>query len=271
MTSSRPGYGTPNREYGMRLATTPPNEDGPILMVNLMKYRERAAYVDGTDGGVSGKEADDRYAPTDVLADIGAQVALFADVDAQLLGDEPRWDRIGCVVYPTRRSFIEMQSRPDFQERHVHKEAGMDTTIVMGCVPIELPQREGGPEEVSWDDVEHPPTPDDGPVIVMHVIRFTDDTGDDSAMDGYHNAAFPVAARHGARIAGWYRVEGTILGDGRSWHQVRFNEFPSKAAFMAVLADPARLAAQREHREPAIADTYAMILRASINNLPGSR
>lgn len=271
MTTRRPSYGTPDRDYAKRLATTPPDDDGPILMVNLMKYRERAAYGDGSDGGATGREADDRYAPTDVLADIGARVLLFADVDTQLLGAEPRWDRVGCVLYPTRRSFIEMQSRPDFQERHVHKEAGMDATIVMGCLPIDTPGLAEPLAEASWDEVEHPPTPADGPVIVMHVIRFADGTDDVSAMDGYHEAAFPIAAQHGARIAGWYGVEGTILGDGRAWHQVRFNQFPSKAAFMAVATDPARLDAQREHRERAIADTYALILRPTINHLPGAR
>lgn len=269
MSPRRPSYGTPDLEYAQRLAATAPDDDGPILMVNLMKYRDRAVYSDGTDGGATGKEADDRYAPTDVLADIGARVSLFADVDTQLLGDQPRWDRVGCVLYPTRRSFIEMQSRRDFQERHVHKEAGMEATIVMGCLPIDTPPLAAELTEVSWDEVEHPPTPDDGPVIVMHVIRFAADTGEGSSMDGYHDAAFPVAARHGARIAGWYDVEGTIVGDGRSWHQVRFNQFPSKAAFMAVASDPDRLAAQREHRERAIADTYALILRPTINQLPG--
>ena len=34
-------------------------------------------------------------------------------------------------------------------------------------------------------------------------------------------------------------VDGTIIGDGRRWDQVRFNAFPSKEAFMAVALDPA--------------------------------
>ncbi len=59
-------------------------------------------------------------------------------------------------------------------------------------------------------------------------------------------------------------------GGGRSWHQVRFNEFPSAAAFMAVATDPARLEAQRDHREPAIADTYALMVRPVINRLAES-
>ena len=43
MSTNSPGYGQVDRDYGMRLATTPADEDGPVWMVNLMKYREVAA------------------------------------------------------------------------------------------------------------------------------------------------------------------------------------------------------------------------------------
>jgi hypothetical protein len=269
MSTKSPRYGTIDREFGLRLATTPHDDDGPILMVNLMKYHDRAEYADGDDRGISGREADDRYAPVEVLQDIGAQVVLFGDVETQLLG-QPAWDRVGCVEYPTRRSFIEMQSRRDFQDKHEHKAAGMAETIVMGCVPISPPALANEFTEVAWADVEHPSTTEDGPIVVVHALRFAEDVGE-AAMDGYHDAAFRVAARHGARIGGWYGVEGTIVGDGRRWDQVRFNLFPSNAAFLAVVADPERQAAQKEHRERAIADTYTMIVRASVNRLPGAR
>jgi hypothetical protein len=62
-------------------------------------------------------------------------------------------------------------------------------------------------------------------------------------------------------------VEGTILGDGRQWDQIRFNVFPSRAAFMAVVFDPERLEAQKAYRETAIADTYTLITRPSIDRL----
>jgi len=264
-----PRYGQIDRDYGMRLATTPPDQDGPIWMINLMKYRERADYADGSEHSISGREADDLYAPLDVLADIGAEVVFVADVDQQLLGDSPQWDRVAIVKYPTRRSFIEMQSRPDFQRKHVHKDAGMETTIVAGCLPMALPQG----DLVDWAAVPHPPTTGDGPVVVIHVLKF--DAASASAvtpdeMVAYQNAAALVAVPHGVRLNGWFAVEGTILGDGRSWDQIRFNEFPSKAAFMAVVTDPARLEAQHGHREVAIADTYTMILRPTINRIAES-
>ncbi len=258
-------YGQVDTEYAIRLATTPADEDGPVYMVNLMKYREKADYTDGTELNISGREADDLYAPVGPLAAIGASMVFLAEVDTQLLGDAPMWDRIAVVRYPTGRSFIDMQSRTDFKEKHVHKEAGMAETIVMGCTPIDVPKPI---EQPSWADVPHPATEDDGPVVVMHVIKYVD--GGLVDMVAYQNAAGAVAVPHGARVNGWYQVQGTIMGDGRQWDQVRFNAFPSKAAFMAVVADPARLAAQKDHREPAIADTYALILRPSVNRLEKS-
>jgi hypothetical protein len=265
-----PRYGTVDRDYGMRLATTPPDDDGPVWMVNLMKYRETADYTDGRESTISGREADDLYAPTESLAAIGADVAFFGDVDQQLLGDTPQWDRVGVVKYPTRRSFIEMQSRPDFQRQHAHKEAGMAETIVIGCQPFDVPEWPADIAQPDWTGVPHPPTDDDGPVMVVHVLKYHDAA--DAAvtpeqMEAYTRTAAVSAGAHGVRVAGWFAVEGTILGDGRSWDQVRFNLFPSKAAFMAVVFDPARLEAQKASREPAIADTYTMIVRPTIDRL----
>ena len=52
--------------------------------------------------------------------------------------------------------------------------------------------------------------------------------------------------------------------------EVRFNVFPSRAAFEAVAFDPARVTAQLDHREPAIADTYTLVLRPVIDRLTES-
>ena len=168
-----PSYGRIDPEYAAHLASCPDEQDGPIFMVNFMKYRARAAYGDGGDGGVTGKEADDRYAPLDILADIGALVVFFGDVEP---GGE--WDRVGIVRYPTRRSFIAMQSRSDFQDRHVHKAAGMERTIVCGTLPMGVRAPAGA-----------------GPRVLFELT-----------VDGT-----PLAVADAGRL----RVEGTILGDRR--------------------------------------------------------
>lgn len=269
MASSNKGprYGTINMAYAATLATTAPDDDGPVWMVNLMKYREVAEYADGRDSAISGREADNRYAPLGPLAAIGAEAVFFADVERQLGGAEPTWDRVGVVKYPTRRSFIEMQSRPDFVELHAHKEAGMSTTTVMGCLPMDL--SESPLNTADWADVPHSSTADDGPIVVLHVIKFAEPDGLDE-MAGYHDVAGEVAGPQGARIDGFFTVEGTILGDGRSWDQVHFVGYPSRAAFMAVATDPWRIEAEKNHRQAAIADTYTLVLTPTINKLATS-
>ncbi len=260
-------YGEIDYDYAKRLATTPAGEDGPVWMVNLMKYREVADYGDVKVSAISGREADDIYTPRESLAAVGAEIVFVGDVDAQLLGDSPRWDRVAVVKYPTRRAFIAMQSRTNFVEKHVHKDAGMAQTIVMGCQPMLVPELP--PDAPTLAEVPHPATSEDGAVVVLHVLRFVEGQGI-GKMTSYQEAAGRVAIPHGLRISGWLSVEGTIVGDGRSWDQARFNAFPSKAAFMAVVSDPDRLRAQRAHRETAIADTYTMILRPRIDRLAES-
>ena len=195
-----PRYGTIDRDYGMRLATCDPATDGAIYMLNLMKYRDAADYDRGSGGGsggeggnngsVSGREADDRYAPVDVLAAIGATVCFTADV----LDASEDWDRVAVVRYPTRRSFIEMQSRKDFQEKHVHKEAGMHHTIVMATLPVgDLPAR-ARPSRV-----------------LLEV--WAGDT--------------PPPVRREAAVT--FDVEGTIIGDGRTWTGARYTTLDNDA------------------------------------------
>jgi hypothetical protein len=259
---SGPRYGTIDHDYGLRLATTEPADDGPVWMVNLMKYRDVADYADGRETTRTGRDADDEYTPLGPLEAIGAEIVYAAEVDSQLLGEGAPWDRIGIVKYPTRRSFIEMQQREDFKAQHVHKDAGMERTIVMGCQPMPLIDN---PHRVDVGDVEHPPTADDPGIHVLHVLRYNEGAYDE--MQAYSSVAAVAAGRHGGGMHRWFEVEGTILGDGRAWDQVRFNDFPSTAAFMAVVADPDRLVHQADHREPAIADTYTMILRPLIDRL----
>lgn len=199
MTDGKPlkhKYGTIDKDYGMFLATCPPDEDGPIYMVNLMKYHEVAQYGDGTGVGkeISGKEADDRYNPTSILNKIGADVVFYGDVISNHIGDED-WDRIGIVRYATRKSFIDMQSRQDFGAKHVHKAAGMARTTLVCCRP----------EDESLD-TRHRPTPLESRLVAMIVRQ--------SSNRQLAFSDLPEAVH--------FSAEGTIIGDGRKWDTVQF-------------------------------------------------
>ncbi len=179
-------FGQIDYEYAGRLATTPPERDGPIWMVNFMRYRPRADYGDQGDQGISGKEADDRYAPVDVLEKLGAEVAYFGDVVGRDRGPDPDWHRMGIVRYPTRRSFIDMQARSDFQEKYVHKQAGMEFTIIVASLPL-------GPVRGEPDG--------------SGLVRFT---------------LFPTGSGRSGPIeeGAAFEVEGTPIGDDRRWERL---------------------------------------------------
>tara|TARA_B100001778_G_scaffold296299_1_gene269069 strand:+ start:1967 stop:2785 length:819 start_codon:yes stop_codon:yes gene_type:complete len=266
-----PKYGKIDYDYALQLATTTAGEDGPVWMVNLMKYHDVAQYGDGSRVKITGQEADDLYSPLEPLKAIGAELVYLGDVENKLLGDHRDWDRVAVVKYPTRKSFIDMQERKDFQDKHVHKEAGMEETIIMGCLPMDVPNPQSSLPD--WEKVQHPPTNEDGPIVALHVVKFNDraELGETpEQMVEYTSKAATVGIEQGVRISGWFGVEGTIIGDGREWDQVRFNAFPSKAAIMAVVQDPARLEAQKTHREQAILDTYTLIVRTKFDRIKDS-
>ena len=109
----------------------------------------------------------------------------------------------------------------------------MEQTFVIGCQPLPYPEPPAGsPKSTLWADVPHPPTPDDGPITVVrapvrgpHAARAIPDE-----MEAHSTAIARIATKQGARVAIWFAVEGTIVGDGRAWHQVRFNQFPQARA-----------------------------------------
>jgi len=260
-------YGIIDRTYAARLEELAAGDDGPVWMVNLMRYRDRAVYADGRDHDLTGRQADDRYAPFGPFRTVGAELVFLSDVDQQLVGDDQEWDRIAVVRYPTRRAFLDMQELPEYVDLHEHKDAGMASTFVICCTAADWPDLPS--DAPSLDAVAHPSTADDGPVVLLHVLRYHEGLHAEE-LDVYQGTAGRIALPHGARIAAWLDVEGTVVGDGRAWDEVRFHVFPSRAAFEAVATDPERIAAQADHRPAAIADTYTLVLRPVIDRLTES-
>jgi hypothetical protein len=186
-------FGSIDVETAGRWLHLSPGDDRTVWMLNLMKYKPLADYGDEGGPAITGREADDVYAPTAVLADLGATVPLFGDVTRQL-ADDTAWERIGIVRYPSRSSFFAMQERDDFKRQYVHKKAGMESTIVMGCIPLSVgdPARAGS-----------------GP-LVMRVRRF-------------EGGAAPGPDPAGTVPVAHFAVDGVILGDGRRWDDVLFD------------------------------------------------
>lgn len=205
MTTDRNGntvrYGRINTAMVGKWARLEEADDGPFWALNLMKYREIADYGDGSTDTKSGREADDEYTPRESLAAIGAQIAFAAEVERIVVGDGTAWDRIGIVRYPSRRAFLAMQQRDDFKKKHVHKDAGMEFTIVMSCLPV---------EGFAGASARH---------------RFVE----------LRVSAAPIL---GIEVGdGLFDVEGVIVGDERVWNQVSFRWLDSDDSTRPMTTD----------------------------------
>jgi len=116
----------PTFDQIMPLASDP--TPGPIAMVNLLKFRDKAEYQDGRPDDISGREAYMRY-----VAEMGAVVAaaggrfLFSgDVKQLVIGEvEELWDAVGIAEYPSRAEFHRIATSPEVQAIGVHREAGL--------------------------------------------------------------------------------------------------------------------------------------------------
>src|SRR5690554_6058177 len=87
------------------------DRDGPVVMVNLLKFRERAAYPDGRDAHLSGFEAYMRYglAVASIVEGLGGRMLYAGAVDGLMIGHaDELWDQVALVEYPSRKAFSEM-------------------------------------------------------------------------------------------------------------------------------------------------------------------
>ncbi|MEP0710144.1 MAG: DUF1330 domain-containing protein [Parvibaculum sp.] len=111
------------------------DKDGPVVMVNLLKFREHAAYPDGRDAHLSGLEAYLRYGAevSKIVAKLGGRMIFAGSVDGLMLGEvDELWDQVALVEYPSRAAFLEMVMSPEYHAIEEHREAGLAGQLNIG-------------------------------------------------------------------------------------------------------------------------------------------
>ena len=99
--------------------------EAPVVMLNLLKFAERAG--DG-DGVQSGRDSYARYGDRvrSMLEQTGARILWQGRADSVVIGgDADEWDAVILVEYPSRKSFIDMTSSPKYQEVSKDRTAGL--------------------------------------------------------------------------------------------------------------------------------------------------
>jgi uncharacterized protein (DUF1330 family) len=117
-------------------------EDGPFVMVNLLKFKESADYGDGQHSGLSGRDAYERYSTKMVklVEKAGGRMIFAGRAVRMMIGvADPMWDVVGLIEYPSRAAFLSITQSPEFHEIERHRVAGLE-----GQLNIETKERPGG-------------------------------------------------------------------------------------------------------------------------------
>lgn len=105
-----------------------PGKEGPIYMVNLLRYKDKAEYEDGRETDLTGREAYGLYADAvfELLQEFGGGGMFKADVERLMLGEvEDLWDEVAIAQYPSRQAMLDMMMSPKIQEIGQHRAAGL--------------------------------------------------------------------------------------------------------------------------------------------------
>jgi uncharacterized protein (DUF1330 family) len=121
--------------------------DGPVVMLNLNRYREHAVYEQappaGADAEISGRDAYARYAEVAAatLDGLGGKILWYAPVDQTVVGDATdRYDEVIAVWYPSRAAFVALATDPEILTALADRVAGLERAALICC--------DSGPEAV---------------------------------------------------------------------------------------------------------------------------
>jgi len=105
-------------------------DEGPVTMLNLVKYRDQSSDGDGT-----GREAYQRYTSVaQGLVEAQGGKVLWAGVMGEAAlneGDnDVDWDWGLLVFYPSRAAFIAMVTSPEYLAANEHRKNGLEKHII---------------------------------------------------------------------------------------------------------------------------------------------
>ena len=115
-------------DMGRAMAFFGAAEDGPFVMVNLLKFKPSAEYADGTDSHLTGAQAYARYgeAVRNLVEGLGGRIRYSGAVTGLMIGEvEELWDAVALAEYPSLAAFREMAMSPAMHAIEHHRKAGL--------------------------------------------------------------------------------------------------------------------------------------------------
>jgi uncharacterized protein (DUF1330 family) len=105
-------------------------ETGPVVMLNLVKYRDRAS-----DGSGSGYDAYLRYSRgfVPLLKACGGTILWAGNVTGVAIGDDQgdAWDYAVLVRYPNRQAFVDTMRSEGYAAINPHRLAGLEKHVIL--------------------------------------------------------------------------------------------------------------------------------------------
>ena len=104
------------------------DDDLPISMVNLLKFKDKAEYEDGRETNLTGAEAYAIYGNEVVehLKSVRAELVYSGNVTRLMLGEiEELWDMVVIARYPSKKAMLDMIMKPEYIESSIHRTAGL--------------------------------------------------------------------------------------------------------------------------------------------------
>lgn len=114
-----------------------------IHMLNLVRYRPRAAYPEGhshASRNLTGAEAYAEYGRTSeaVFTRVGGQTIWRGKMEAMVTGpSDESWDNAFIAQYPHAGAFLAMVTDPDYKLAVVHRQAAVLTSRLIRLAPAD--------------------------------------------------------------------------------------------------------------------------------------
>jgi uncharacterized protein (DUF1330 family) len=109
---------------------------GPIHMLNLVRFRDQAAYPDGRKA--TGAEAYAAYGREShpVFAALGGRIVWRGRFELMLIGPaDEKWDECFIAAYPSVDAFVAMIRDPLYREAVKHRQAAVLTSRLIRLDP----------------------------------------------------------------------------------------------------------------------------------------
>jgi uncharacterized protein (DUF1330 family) len=114
---------------------------GPVVMVNLLRFRAEAVYPDGRPSDLTGRQAYNLYAAPmqNIIEQGGGKVLFGGDIASLVIGDvEDLWDTCVLVEYPSAAAFAAIVTSPEVAEIGVHRAAGLEGQLLIRATQMAL-------------------------------------------------------------------------------------------------------------------------------------